>query len=219
MTEDLNQHPGLPVPTANDKLFLNDLPDWNNNAWIHKPSNKFSLYADGYIEGARKLVDKCLNEQQGHDTLVFPIIFLYRHYIELRLKELIIGLNYLNDKGETLSQTHNVVNLWNDFEKKYSIISTDRSDEFKQTERLIKEFSSIDPKSMAFRYPIDTKGNNSLSINLVNLRNFANVMDKIHIFLNALSWQVDYYVELSDDMKHEKEFYYQDFLENYNEDY
>ena len=73
--------------------------DWWNNARINHGgliSNKWEVYAMGYKIATETLVDKVLSEQTNQDHLIYPIVFLYRHYIELRLKEIIdTGVSFL----------------------------------------------------------------------------------------------------------------------------
>lgn len=78
------------MPTSNNScerelLFKSDI-DWKNNAWIHHYFDNMSVSADGYKLGADKLVEYIKANDNHQDTLLFPIIFLYMHAIELRLK-------------------------------------------------------------------------------------------------------------------------------------
>jgi len=50
----------------------------------------WDAYASGYLEAANLLVEKALETGQRTDTLIYPVAFLYRHYLELRLKEITI---------------------------------------------------------------------------------------------------------------------------------
>jgi len=85
------------------KLFEGIKKD-RTNADIGWMLNKAPFYNEGYKTAARELTvnygDRHTNEK---DTLVFPIVFLYRQYLELTLKDIIrelyrkLGYN-INDK-------------------------------------------------------------------------------------------------------------------------
>lgn len=95
----------------------------------------------------------------------------------------------------------------------YVEIGEDINDDFTNAERIIKEFAIVDPAPMAFRYPVDKQGNDSISMTLINLRNFAEVMERLHNFLSALSWQLAHYVDLTQDMY--SEFYSEVYRDYY----
>ncbi len=101
-----------------DKLFQtgND-GNWWHNAHLDFYHINWNLYALGYKDAADILVQFVLKAPGQQDMLVYPIVFLYRQYIELRLKEII-------KKGEALLSTfndipfgHNIYDLWNKCKK------------------------------------------------------------------------------------------------------
>ena len=65
------------LPSTDDKLFIG-ADDWWMNAcldWYHDPSE---LYIVGYKEAADSLVETIACRKGTADTLIFPIVFLYR---------------------------------------------------------------------------------------------------------------------------------------------
>ena len=81
-------------------LFTSAQDVYNNACvnWFHDP---LELYATAYKEAAEKLVKDVITSRRQRDTLVYPIVFLYRHYIELRLKEIIrAGRKFLDEPGD-----------------------------------------------------------------------------------------------------------------------
>ncbi|TOF72136.1 hypothetical protein, partial [Vibrio parahaemolyticus] len=84
--------------------------------------NKAPFYNEGYKTAARELTvnygDRLTNEK---DTLVFPIVFLYRQYLELTLKDIIRELDRklgYNRNDKILSQ-HKQLPLWDTAIKQY----------------------------------------------------------------------------------------------------
>src|SRR6266849_9877987 len=88
-----------PPPRKGDLLFRGDLPDWHNNACLNVMHGYDQIgYTEGYRRGARLLVEYVAENARDQDYLVYPIIFLYRHHIELALKNIIVRGPYLIDR-------------------------------------------------------------------------------------------------------------------------
>jgi len=178
------------LPNSKDVLFKEEEHP-NYGAWLKKPSNKFFLYSEGYKEAGNKLWDICTEERFYANTLIYPMVFNYRQFLELRLKELIImGYNYL-DKEQDFSDEHSLLKLWNTYRNEI-ISEIEKIDDqlLNNVERLISQFNSEDPKSMSFRYPVTKAPNRqeSLSRKTIDLYNFKNVIDKLIYFFQ---WQWD----------------------------
>jgi hypothetical protein len=75
-------------PAPDDKLFVST--DANSDADL---SPRFEarefLIREGYKNAADMLVEKSRESNLDRDSLVYPIVFCYRHYLELALKALI----------------------------------------------------------------------------------------------------------------------------------
>ena len=105
-----------------------------------------------------------LEKEQRADTLIYPVAFLYRHYLELRLKEIIVQGAELLAQQSDLKPVHKLDVLWNSVR---SILETvwpngPRTD-LDAVENVIGQFHKLDLTSMAFRYPVDLKNNATLS--------------------------------------------------------
>jgi hypothetical protein len=190
-------------PREKDELFTHQCPDWTNNAILNYGFNNFNFYADGYREAANILVKECVAERAVNDIYVYPIVFLYRQYLELRLKEVIIGLNYCVNGKEKFPQHHRIDSLWDEFMKLYKEIGEDIThQDIKNTQRLIREFASLDSDSFAFRYPENKLGKDTIKRGtIINLRNFGEVMNRIARLLDAVSDQIAHYRNLADDIR------------------
>jgi hypothetical protein len=65
------------------------------------------------------LVQRLLDDPDGtageRDTLVLPILFLFRHYLEIRFKDIIVYAEVLLGQPAKWRQgEHNLRSLWND---------------------------------------------------------------------------------------------------------
>jgi hypothetical protein len=154
-------------------------------------------------EAADILVTYIIENRRSQDSLVYPIMFLYRQYLELAIKNLIHKGRQLQDINEATPMGHNIYNLWKICEKLLNDISPgDSVEEIKQINRLISEFCSVDPKATAFRYPEDKDGNPSLpSIKHVNIRNVYDVIEKISVIFKGADAQISEYLSIKADIE------------------
>lgn len=108
------EFPGL--PGAADQLFSTQ-DEGSNDARLNWASSAWSLYADGYKEAADALVERVEKRAGSQDTLVYPILFLYRQYFELQLKLSIRTVRRFLDEGHTFPQGHRLERLWSELGK------------------------------------------------------------------------------------------------------
>src|SRR5262245_21752211 len=146
-------------PQEGDKAFLE-----GGRACYIATSNagphELGLLADGFKTSSDILIQH-LREHGRNDALVYPIIFGYRQYLELRIKALTAVVNRSEYSEESFKRIHDLVRLWN-------TIRSRLSDELQQEEQVpshvvenvIKEFQDVDPKSDGFRFPSEIKQHN-----------------------------------------------------------
>ena len=77
--------------------------DWKNNACL-RDGDEYA-YREGYRRGAQLLVQAVGESARDQDFLVYPIVFLYRHHIELVLKRVIKQAPYLIERELTKAKT------------------------------------------------------------------------------------------------------------------
>lgn len=142
-------------------LFRGDSP-WQFNACLNYGLNNWGVYCDGYNKAADVLVRALLRERATLDTVVYPLAFLYRQYLELRLKHLSRECSQLIGETYKLRTTHRLDLLWADSRRLLLAAEAKWSDhsstiEFEVLDKGIAAFAAIDATSMAFRYPEDTE--------------------------------------------------------------
>jgi hypothetical protein len=180
--------------------------------------DNWAKYISGYKHAADILVDKIIDNTSITELLAFPIIFLYRHFIELSLK-LIIRYSYqLYDNQSDYEQIHSLEKLWKDCrliaEKKWPNGEDQTLD---ATEKIIKEFLKIDSSSYETRYPElkkikDKKGKKDKDdrtftmegMSNINLQNMKELMKKIDNFLGSIGDAIS--IELSEMKDNESEY-------------
>jgi hypothetical protein len=117
------------------------------------------MMTEGYKRGADLMVMRSVDNPFDRDTLVFPIIFNYRQFIELSLKYLIAAYGSTVGVGPNWI-SHDLAVLW----KTFSHLLGQYGHSYPNPDDLvvagiIAEFAKVDPHSFAYRYPVDTKGN------------------------------------------------------------
>ncbi len=194
----------IPWPRKGDRLFKGDA-DWWNNACLNYEHDQWNMYVDGYKQAADLLVEHVKKARSGQDYLVFPIVFLYRQYIELRLKKLIKDGNLLFSIPEEFPRHHKVGELWKPARK---ILERawpgGPAEDLDAVEECITQFSEKDPFSIAFRYPVDKDGNPSVtSLRHINLRNLSEVADRVASLLDGASMGISHGLDCKREMEQE----------------
>lgn len=192
----------LPGPlTAEDHLFGDRRPSVDTSC-LNFGCHGWDIYAAGYKRAADILVLHVMENGRDLDTVIYPAMYLYRHYIELRLKELVdSGANLLRDDAPK-TRTHDIIDLWEKFRKiADKIFCGDDKQEIVAIERIVREFREMDKSGFCFRYPFDTHGNKTLQgVKYISLPDVMLVMEKIEIFLEGCSTAISVYIDNISDL-------------------
>jgi len=152
----------IPWPQKGAKLFINsgNYYEFSHFGWGGNTETEFFGYMKGYKEAADNLIENAIISQDISkiDTVIYPVCFLYRQYLELVMK--IIYLSYSGDVRETKIKTlkdisHNLMKMWNKI-KPYLEEETNQEErnDIKVVEEYIRQFHKFDKSSFTFRYPI-----------------------------------------------------------------
>lgn len=170
-------------------------------------------YLVGFQRGADMIVDAAKDDNLNPDELFFPVAYLYRHHIELMLKELVrlgtrVGVveeavelvppcpscgHAPRASDDPLSQ-HNLHKLWNKAKLAINAVWPDQGKaDLAAVERVILEFHKLDPTGQAFRYARDKAGGRHLqdAPSRVDLRNLKAIVDAVSRFLDACYAGID----------------------------
>jgi hypothetical protein len=175
-----------------DTLFKGEL-DIHLNADISFWNKDFSGYAKGYKDAADFIVNGAIQNDRSYTFnvayLIFPVVFLYRQYIELCLKEVILLGTHLNGEKHGFPTHHRIDEIWKHARPYLEGVSPKGSrDELDALGVCIQEFCSLDPDGMAFRYPVDLEGKPHLpDWTVINLRNLGETIGKIGNLLDGVT--------------------------------
>jgi hypothetical protein len=191
----------LPPPRKSDVLFGSGA-DWQVNACVNGIDDSMA-YQDGYRHAALHLAEHVCDAGRGMDFLVYPIVYLYRHHIELTLKSIISVACFLLDYTLTEEDDlkvlgrHDLAKLWNLARPLLNPVCEKGGspalppDDLEGIDAYILQLHEHDPDGQRFRYATrKLKGQRlpSLSAQLkhINVRAFAVGMEKLADYLEGL---------------------------------
>jgi len=155
------------------------------------PPQDLFFHAQSFHKAAKKLAEAPeFASGLFADPAVYPVVYLYRHALELHLKALVLGEggNFLATKPDFLSvlKTHSVSWLAQfvcqivtalKWEPEFKCEGIENLDDFKA---LVESVNSVDPGQYVFRFPGETEGQGSF-----NVRGFATKMDALLALLDS----------------------------------
>lgn len=114
-------------------------------------------FAQGYEFAAQNLVELLGNHPSARwrIELTPPVVFLYRHAVELLIKNAYLSLG-LGDGS--VPGTHDFVTLWRELRDKLVDGFADPEREMALLDKAIVVIDNLDPTSFSFRYPVDRGG-------------------------------------------------------------
>jgi len=196
MSEENN--PGLPErwPRSGDQLFVQTSGGLDANLSTFRGERLYRM-KKAFKTSADMLVSQSEENTHERNNLVWPIVFCYRQYIELALKDMIAahGLEVVPQIKPNWVD-HALLPLWKSYKKliEATLVETniDELSEIAAVEACIKAFDQIDAGSYTFRYPIDTKGNQTdIPMNSIDLWHLLNVIEGIYLYLDATESVLD----------------------------
>ncbi len=159
--------------------------DWRTNASVNWGGD--TLYLDGYKTAADTLVNHVARDRYESDTLVYPIVFSYRQYLELLLKALLAEARERSSVEERIPAKHQLPVIWQPLRALLDESWPDIDAELAAVDDVVGQLDRVDPASIAFRYPTTTKGERSLppELILINLRDLAELVARAGHFLEG----------------------------------
>lgn len=173
------------------RLCFGPGPEWTLNAcvgWARSGPGLHS-YVEGYRRAALALFEEALSGTVSPDVVVFPLAFLWRHHVELALKDLIATGRALQGDESGFPQGHKLMSLWWEAKPYVLFCGSDDAPELKNVEASIQEFERIDPYADGFRYPLNRDRSAATMPDvpaILNLRTLQDAMEAVSNFLLAV---------------------------------
>jgi len=171
--------------------------DYGSRAYIGWQDKELSLYGvkEGYKKSADSLVEIAIEQGNKNridilDQYIFPIMFSYRHSIEVSLK-----LVYNRTFGRLPKGGHDMLTIWDNYIVKevLNCISLQiNDDEIKEIRNLIKELQGEDCKADVWRYLMNKDG--SLYFTKWKFIDYDNLKESINYlygFLDCIYCEID----------------------------
>lgn len=168
------------------------------------------FHATGYRQAAERLLERFLADPEGmageQDSLVLPILFLFRHYLELRFKEIIVyGQLLLGQSASWPDRQHDLRTLWVQVvELCNAVYGSATSEDFALIERCVSDLCQLDSKSAtSFRYPRDHRGRPGFeravidlqSHVVIGLKSLTGTIKSVGDFLDGTSIEMSVWVD------------------------
>ncbi len=149
--------------------------------------DKWFPYCEGFRRAADAIVDGVELSPRSQNLLIYPVLYLYRHHIELALKLIYLEGAERNLSNGSFLATHDLNKLW--AKAKGVLASGDllhgQGVDFETVERLIEELHEVDPHGEAFRYPVGRRQEPSLPVGLTHA-NFGAVRSAVGLLADSL---------------------------------
>lgn len=144
-------------------------------------------YALGYKTASDILVEHVEETGQLIDALVYPIVFNYRQYLELLLKDVLMEARRYFDIDPSFEKGHALLPLWRHLRELIERRWPDEPEELDAVEENLRQIDAVDRGSFAFRYATDLDGASSLpgEMEYIDLQNLSEVVGRIGTFLEA----------------------------------
>jgi hypothetical protein len=182
-------------PAKGDRLFRT-ADDWEKsvNFSNHYISRRAAIW-DGYMRSGDVLVEECRRNPADRHSLVYPILYCYRHGLELAMKWVIGVYGRLAGVYSADYVDHDLWKLWTGCKKVILEVGSDDDDNneaLDAVQQIVKDFHDWDKFSMAFRYSHDKNG---VTLKLpeypIDLDNIKNVMQAVEHFFSGVDGQLD----------------------------
>lgn len=166
--------------------------------------SKDYAYINGYYEGAISLAEAAL-DKKPQDLMIYPILYLTRHLIELHLKSIIRDVYELHVSmskfgeikdepaplnEEKLTKNHKLDVLFNMMNEALSKVTNQQFDQ--KIKSAILDIHSSDPDGQTYRYSVKRDGARSLPDSMLcDLNNFSSVLNDVHFYLLGVAMWVE----------------------------
>ena len=143
----------------------------------------WGVYPLAYLHAAEWLVGS-IDSGANPDLIVFPALYLYRHYLELALKRLISMGCALDSTAPKCLGSHKLQELWNEARPLIEKHTGGPDEALEAVGTVVAEFAALDPFGEAFRYSEYKDGKETLAgTEHVCLDEIVRVMKRVDNFL------------------------------------
>ena len=155
------------LPGPEDSFFETTPETAEDPSGLGEIDGSWAKYSSQYERASHRLI-----ESNGNgEMLIYPAVFMYRHFLELRLKAILalgVVIEHVEEEkpnarehATSILNTHSLTSLTEGCRKVCDRVGLLRNAAFAASfvafEGCIQELAAIDPGSYAFRYPTDKR--------------------------------------------------------------
>jgi len=165
------------MPYKQNELFHHD-DNIHLNACVGTNGGPYDFYAysRGYFDASKRLSQSLIRDSSLVDLVVYPLVYTFRHAIELGLKDLGRCLPSLWDEDVEPKRTHALIDNWQmikPYLTRAPVFSPDTAPVL-GVENVLHDILEVDSTGEAFRFPEGRKGNLFLQdMSIINIAVFA----------------------------------------------
>ena len=179
-------------PRKGDRL-LRPSNNWNDGVeFANHPTSRHALQWDGFMSAGAGLIELCVQHEYKHERhfVIYPILFNYRHGLELALKW-IIGI-YGGEGTKGINENHDLWGLWMECRAIVGRYGEDDKEAAKAVGQVIKDFHDLDKSGTTFRYGWSKDGKVvELPDHIIDLQNIRDVMEGVSGYFVGLDAWLD----------------------------
>jgi hypothetical protein len=175
----------------------------------NEPTAEFGYYGSGFLEAARTIARSFARRRGRRQIDILPVLFLYRHSIELLAKAVILSGNRLMQQGGAGQDERDIFasfgrsrhrlrplldSIGQVFEYAHWQWHWPKStiESFDDAKGVIEELDALDPDSFNFRYPTNIRGERGISPgHLIGQRTILAVLDDLAESLDTAVFGLD----------------------------
>lgn len=177
--------------TPAPKLFVKNKYSNTVLNWHREPEKEFHLYGEAFWNAAKTLLQNdALDKRPIASFDASVIVYLYRHALELFLKEILIGrggelIDPRPSPKTVVNARHSLTKLLPDVRRifvecGFKTFGSKTVLTFDDFAAIVEEFEKADPSSFSFRYPVKIDLTGTLDGHFTfSVRQFALTMDEV----------------------------------------
>lgn len=133
-------------------------------------------YRDSYEEAVEVLFKHVIRAEHP-EKVVLPLAFMWRHLIEIALKDVVrcsreLFFEELSDSEQKVLRSHDLLALWQTCKVHLGLLGSMDDPTLLHVEGIIRELHEVDPTADGFRYPFKRDG---------QTKNLTNAPDQVDI--------------------------------------
>lgn len=149
-----------------------------------------ALYAAGFFDAGDLLATTMVANRAPVDTCIYPLLFLYRHAVELAVKQIAADISALLGIAAPAPGQHNPQVYWQWLRPHldgFDLVGRGDRDAvtLDEVDDIVTDLVAVDPDGQAGRYDVTSRGMPTLDgFGSINIVAFHTAMTKMHAAMN-----------------------------------